>query len=350
MRTLHPGRAGSSTSGPRPPGGLATLLVLALLGCTEPNSSWNLGARDGAPARDGASPGTGGASSPVGGSGGGSGAGGGSGVGGGSGAGGGGGVAFDGAAVGGDGPPMTGPDEGTAGDLPRPADSTDGPAAGLAAGLVGPWALDEGPGQMTVLDSSVNGNTGMVTISPLAGAWVAGKKGFALIIPDQVGAGVTVAASPSVARIRGAISIAAWVKRAAASSGDLHTAIVSRQARASRDIYILAFHRDTLVMWIYTDPSLPPVSVRSTRMVPVGEWVHVAATWDGATVTLYQQGQVVATASHAVPFPDSPNPVMIGNNINSQGADQPLNGTIDEVWLHERALTAAEISALLALP
>ncbi len=91
-------------------------------------------------------------------------------------------------------------------------------------------------------------------------------------------------------------------------------------------------------------------SVQSTAPVPLGQFVHVAATLDDGTgaMTLYENGVVVAQTTTTVrPFgaldPTQQPGVGIGNSNALSNYDIPFNGLIDELSVYDRALTAGEV-------
>jgi len=90
-------------------------------------------------------------------------------------------------------------------------------------------------------------------------------------------------------------------------------------------------------------------SVESSSEIPIGQFGHIAGTWDGSTLRLYINGTMDAQATPgAVPF-DSTCPFYIGGiyntnlgNCNNIGGF--FNGVIDEVSYYSRALSDSEIS------
>ena len=83
------------------------------------------------------------------------------------------------------------------------------------------------------------------------------------------------------------------------------------------------------------------VAVGGALTPVVGQWAHVAATFDGTTGRLYVNGVEVGSG-----------PFNLGNNpaaqmrIGSYNDDSPTyNGDIDEVRIYNRALTPEELSA-----
>jgi hypothetical protein len=87
--------------------------------------------------------------------------------------------------------------------------------------------------------------------------------------------------------------------------------------------------------------------------IPMGQFVHVAATLDDATgtMTLYENGTVVAQATTtARPFgpldPTQQPGVGIGNSNALSNYDVPFNGLIDELSVYNRALTPGEVLSI----
>ena len=84
--------------------------------------------------------------------------------------------------------------------------------------------------------------------------------------------------------------------------------------------------------------------------IPMGQFVHVAATLDDGTgaMTLYENGAVVAQTTTTVrPFgaldPTQQPGVGIGNSNALSNYDIPFNGLIDELSVYNRSLTASEV-------
>jgi hypothetical protein len=73
---------------------------------------------------------------------------------------------------------------------------------------------------------------------------------------------------------------------------------------------------------------------------PLSEWVHVAAVFDGAEITLYANGTPSAPQPAAVDMAFGGANVVIGSS--------QFHGAIDDVRIYPRPLSAAEVSALAA--
>lgn len=77
------------------------------------------------------------------------------------------------------------------------------------------------------------------------------------------------------------------------------------------------------------------------QSLQVGRWTHVAVTYDGATATLYIDGQQAATGSFTA-GPLSPAPMQFGNS-GSCGGGSVL---VDWIQIHSRPLSTAEVQTL----
>jgi len=81
----------------------------------------------------------------------------------------------------------------------------------------------------------------------------------------------------------------------------------------------------------------------------VGEWRHIAATWDGADIRLYVDGVEVAFGANVfTSIADTTVDVNIGAFQAFASGDRSafFDGMIDEVYVFDRALTATEIANL----
>ena len=83
--------------------------------------------------------------------------------------------------------------------------------------------------------------------------------------------------------------------------------------------------------------------------VPLGEWVHLAGTYNGARIILYVNGVERARLAKTGALVPSSRPLLLGANAN--GADplagsEFLAGGLDEVRLFSGALSASEVAAL----
>jgi len=94
-------------------------------------------------------------------------------------------------------------------------------------------------------------------------------------------------------------------------------------------------------------------AVQGTRPIPPGRWTHVAAVYDGARAQLYVDG-VRDGAPFATPYAQTQTETYVGARPESGGRDGRtpsgptffFAGAIDDVRIHDRALSDGEIAFL----
>jgi hypothetical protein len=86
----------------------------------------------------------------------------------------------------------------------------------------------------------------------------------------------------------------------------------------------------------------------SPNLLPLNEWTHVAATFDGGKKVMYVNGVPVAsrTGLSALKYNAGPAPVTIGAGWNGSESVAFFQGRLDEVTLYGRALSEVEIMAI----
>jgi hypothetical protein len=95
----------------------------------------------------------------------------------------------------------------------------------------------------------------------------------------------------------------------------------------------------------------------SATVLPEGEWVHVASTYDGSSLRIYLNGalDVERTIPSATWGPTCSNiePLAIGakdRTIPPAVTEAFWNGGLDDVRVYSRALSGAEIQQVMAVP
>ncbi|MEM7167973.1 MAG: FG-GAP-like repeat-containing protein [Planctomycetota bacterium] len=93
-----------------------------------------------------------------------------------------------------------------------------------------------------------------------------------------------------------------------------------------------------------TETLIPPAAE-----INIGAWIHVAAVYNGVTMSLYQDGVLVAQQVKSGAVDQAPGvAVALGNQPTGAG-DRPFHGALDEVAIYGRALTPEEVAALAAV-
>lgn len=209
--------------------------------------------------------------------------------------------------------------------------------------LAGGWRLEETSGTSSA-DLSGNANTGTLTGSP---SRVAGKLGTGLSLNGS-SQYVTIPSSASL-RISGQITVSAWVKLSSIPSSNWAN-IVSKGfdgGTVGYDLRLTYFGSSTLDILSY-DGSEYGTSYDVSAWT-TGVWYHVVGLYDGTNWKLYVNGVNVSTTASGTGALGSANtgPLVIGGFDNSGSVSRLFPGTIDEVRVYNRGLTAAEVRSLM---
>lgn len=217
-------------------------------------------------------------------------------------------------------------------------------AGDLISDLVGRWGFDEGSGAIT-RDLSGRGADGVLLNDP---QWTDGRWGSALRFDGHKS---RVQGGDPVTRFgRASFSAFAWVR-----SADVR----SLQAR----VFGWWWKPYDAYLFLNFAKGLPFVeSVDSTRVhwgagakgasIADGLWHHVGFVCDrqAGTVLLYVDGMVRGMGRGIVSDGFFGDDASTGGNIligsQAERDDLSLEGTIDEVWVHARALQDIEVQAL----
>ena len=204
-------------------------------------------------------------------------------------------------------------------------------------GLVAAYGFETGSGP-SATDSSGLGNHGT-----LAGAiWTTGRYGQALSF-NGTSAKVNVPDAPSL-RLTTALTLSAWVK---ATSISASTQWVDVLYKGNDNYYILASsdidHQPELGGILGTGKHI----LFALKPLTIGTWTHLALTYDGAMLRVYADGSLVSSSPQTGAFITSTRPLQIGGDDDY---GQHFTGSIDEVRLYNRALSAEEVRADMAAP
>ena len=211
-------------------------------------------------------------------------------------------------------------------------------------GLVAVWGMEEASGA-TLLDGSVPPahDATMLGNATRVPATVVGSQALSL---DGTG---DYATTPNEAclNITGAITLAAWVKPGRATTTDL----IKKAVNGSTNGYELSLSQagaaaDQKVFFrVNQVATTDTFRVNSTTMYPSSgtTWIHVAATYDGATMRIYVNGTLEGSVAGPASIAANTNMLSIGGQ--SDGT-RTLLGQMDDARVYNRALTACEIGVL----
>jgi hypothetical protein len=250
--------------------------------------------------------------------------------------------------------PPTGTPTATPTSTPTPsptATPTSSPTPTAAPGCVGPppGLVSWWPGDGNALDL-IGGNDG----ARRNGAGFApGLVGEAIHL-DGIDDFVEVPDSPSLTL--SSLTLDAWVWPDVVT-GTLHSIVTKYNASLAGpegvSWSLLGTTNGGLALTVYQSPTQYRSLEIDSQVLAAGQWQHVAATFDGPTqeIRIYLNGVErlgrLDPGSSTVVINDSLASVNIGALINAQGNPHGLwAGSIDEVDIFNRALTASEIQAI----
>ena len=199
-------------------------------------------------------------------------------------------------------------------------------------GLLVHLKLNEAGGE-TAKDSSGNGHDGtLVGVAVANSQWVDGKSDNAV----SLGIGhVEVTDLPEMT----STTWAAWVRLDAEASYSTAIAATFEGAGAG---HTLGFHagdnvRKPRVLWNHKNGH---VSLMSPDPVELGEWNHLAVTYDADSeaIVLYVNGEAKADGTVGTTAFST---VNLGRRASSKNC--PLNGALDDVSIFDRGLSSDEI-------
>jgi fibronectin type 3 domain-containing protein/anti-sigma regulatory factor (Ser/Thr protein kinase) len=202
--------------------------------------------------------------------------------------------------------------------------------------VVGYWKFDEGDGTST-MDASGTGNNGTVS----GATWTTGKAGGALRfdgVNDYVGVG-----NGASLNFAGRITIAAWIKPEATDG--LRNIVVHGYSTSPNGEVILRINAGKYEIGSWDGTVHGTVSTIPTG--DVNNWVHLAGLYDGTTWRLYRNGVQVNSRN------DATGAVTVNANwaigARGTGTGRFFQGSIDDVYIYNRALSVAEIAQLAQL-
>jgi len=210
----------------------------------------------------------------------------------------------------------------------------------VTSGLVGDWHFDG-----SASDSSGNGNHGTIN----GATFVQGVSGQALSF-DGVDDMVVVPHSSSLSLEN--YTMEAWIKRNQNNeSGITEYILVKRYEPSWMDNYGLSISSNgTVGAGSYSPDIWTWFGVESKKNISAGNWYHIVATYDRTTLKIYINGVLDNSVNtQYTPYQNNYQLVIgrgcVGDPCMFKPSSPSFNGTIDEVRIYNRALSASEIQA-----
>lgn len=205
------------------------------------------------------------------------------------------------------------------------------------AGLLAHWRLDDGSGG-TATDT-VGVHDGTLVNGPL---WGSGSAGGALAF-DGVDDRVDIDAFD----IPGAaLTIAFWFRADDFEQMDGRFISKATGVQEAEHYWMVSTITDTALRFRLRTAGVTTTLASAVGVIQSALWTHVVARYDGVSMQIHRDGQLVAEAAKSGSIDASAAPIALGDQ--PQGA-RAFDGLLDDIRVYGRALTAPEI-ALLASP
>jgi RHS repeat-associated protein len=211
----------------------------------------------------------------------------------------------------------------------------DGPATYYRLSDGGPAAADSsGHGQVAYYSGGTQGSPGAVANDSDA-AWSTGGTGYIKLW------GATGIPTGTSAR-----SFEAWVSTTSTSDQVIVSYGGSNNAYCNYQESGLGTANGNQVTFLVNydcNGGYSPLRFTASKTISDGHWHHLAATWDGTTVTAYLDGQSLGTQSYSSSLgPLTSDGVQIGRETDAR---RNFNGTIDELAVYPSTLSASQVLA-----
>ncbi len=205
------------------------------------------------------------------------------------------------------------------------------------SGLVAAYSFNAGSGA-SLADVTGKGHTGTIS----GAVWSTGGHTGGALSFDGVNDWVTVADAADLDLTNG-MTLSAWVRPSGAGT-DWQTIML----KESPGFMAYALYADT-------DSNRPSghvvvgsdLDVRGTAALASNTWTHLTASYDGANLRLYVNGNQVASRAVTGSMGASTRPLRIGGN-NTWA--EWFGGLIDDLRIYNRALTPSEVQADMNTP
>ncbi|HEY3313217.1 MAG TPA: LamG domain-containing protein, partial [Anaerolineales bacterium] len=217
--------------------------------------------------------------------------------------------------------------------------------------LVGCWQMDNGSGSIATNGGAIPANYATINTP----RWVTGhgSSGYALSMNGL--SGYAYVQDEASLDIQGAITLSAWVKPAEVATKPIISKANPGGTYGNGYELTLSGPSDLsgsqrVFFRINAGTEGDNFRVNSTSTYPItgDTWVHVAGVYDGSTMKLYYNNLEPVTLDRTVTI--GKNSLFLG--IGSDGVTSTsrlFKGTIDDVRVYKRALSASEIGQLAGI-
>jgi hypothetical protein len=205
-------------------------------------------------------------------------------------------------------------------------------------GPLGQWTFDDCTATRTELhDSGPDGDTAFRTVSTACGQGIQ-NQGVSLSNPDN---DLVYVPDQPFFDFSNGVTVAGWFKPTTITK--THTLFRKRDNVDSSSFALML--NNGKYQFVINLGQGRAASITAPTKVKVGEWTHVAATYDDSTLRLYINGVEVGTFNVGGALAPAAGPFLMGND----GTKRVFAGAIDDAFLDSRALSADEVMRLTCL-
>ncbi|MFA5132026.1 MAG: LamG domain-containing protein [Candidatus Paceibacterota bacterium] len=223
------------------------------------------------------------------------------------------------------------------------------PTFTLTSGLVGWWTFDgKNMTSATATDVSGNGNNGTLTNGPTVAI---GKIGQGLRF-DGVNDYFTAGNSAALRLTGGPMTLSAWVYTSTTTYQNFMYHGLGCSTYASYYLSIggteSAEYPNKYSFGFGTSNTTANKRISSDSNAIINKWTHVAGTYNGSTLSLYINGNLSTTTSATGVAWNSLENLSVGADPGC-GIRGKMTGSLDDVRVYNRSLSASEIYSLYKL-
>lgn len=221
------------------------------------------------------------------------------------------------------------------------------PYGALSQGLVGYWKMDEAPGASIANDSSGDNNNGSL-VNGAAIITASHTQSF----PTDLSANFNNAANfngesqyisvpykSSLTPSR--LTLSFWLKTIEQTTASNWNGVLGGAGGSGYSQGIRFLDYNNRLGWQINFGDASPIFGYATGTLPVGQWIHIALSYDGQNVKIYRNGQPSTPVAETRPI----NWVTSGN-LTIGFAQFGFNGQLDDIRVYNRALTSSEVATL----
>jgi hypothetical protein len=236
--------------------------------------------------------------------------------------------------------------EGNRGDAPSISVIIQNQGPTLGTGLLGYWDFDHGSATQ-VTDQSGNAGTATLVNGATLGL---GKLGNGLTLGG--GTSFATVGDSAALRVGGDITISLWVQHGSLPLTGAYMYYLEK-GENDKDNYALGCYgaaQGPSLFFEFTDSSnnYNYVQQSSGPVLSNGQWTHIAFVFDHANGALrfYSNGQLLSTATSVKSLNETITSSLSIGHQNIAGYEFPMNGSLDELRIYNRALSAADVQIL----